>query len=89
MFKFPQRLWAQHGIKKNQLHNIKIKKKKETLGLQSLLREIELSYDVSSVFPGDSQTHWFIESQHVYLPGFIHFHCLIDFSCIFALETKI
>lgn len=63
--------------KKNQLHNIS--GKKSALGLWSLLRETALSYDVSSVFPGDSQTHWLIESQNVYLPGFTHFYCLIDF----------
>lgn len=72
--------------KKSQLHNIKIKKKKKaTLGLWSLLREIELSYDGSSVVPGDSQTRWLIESQNVYLPGFIHCYCLIDFFLVSLL----
>lgn len=55
------------------------KKKKATLGLRSLLRETALSYELPSVFPGDSQTHWLNESQHVYLPGFIHLYYLIDF----------
>ena len=56
-----------------------ILKKYATLRLWSLLRETALSYDVSSVLPRDSQSHWLIESQNVYLPGFIHFYYLTDF----------
>ena len=54
-------------------------KKYATLRLWSLLRETALSYDVSLVLPRDSQSNWLIESQNVYLPGFIHFYYLIDF----------
>lgn len=66
------------GKNESQLYNIK-KKKRAALGFWSLLREIALSYDVSLVFPGDSHTHWLIESQNLYLPGFIPVSYLIDF----------
>lgn len=65
-------------MQKSQLHDIFVKKK-QPWGSWSLLREITLSYDVSLVFPGESQAHWLIKSQNVYLPGFIQFSCLIDF----------
>ena len=61
------------GEKKQQQRHLLI------IWLWSLLRETALSYDVSLVLPRDSQSNWLIESQNVYLPGFIHFYYLIDF----------
>lgn len=66
--------------KKEKKVNCSLFEKYASLRLWSLLRETALSYDVSSVFPRESQSHWLIESENVYLPGFIHFYYLIDLA---------